>query len=435
MSQSNAVQGTAAEADAPAILPCGLTAEEKGKWGDTMSLMSWTAPGFRHIFFKLLCNNDGGFYAVPTRSVPVAATDGRNIMVNPDTYFKKYPLKERVFIAAHEVVHNVYGDVELLHRCQATGKVPMHDGTTLPFDNKAMQHSMDYRINALLKSSHIGECPKDGLLDPKMAGPNDSVLDVYKKVYKDLDDKGELGGDPGGFDNLLPPGASTGQTAASAAAQRNQQQWQVEVATAQTLEQMRAQGKMAGDLQRMFGEIITPEIPWTEHIRGIFNRRIGSGSYDWRRPDRRFIVRDLHLPSRSGHGAGWIAVWGDTSGSIGKAELEKYLGELGGIIEDVRPRRLTVLWCDAHIHQIDECEDATDLFKIKQRGVGGGGGTEVIPVFDWIAQHTEAPDAFIGFTDLFVDLPDLAPTYPCIWACVSDKVAPWGDTVRIKVSK
>lgn len=426
--------------DPPEILPCGLTAEEKSQWGDTMSLMAWTAPGFRHIFFKLLCNNDGGYYCVPTRKVPVAATDGKNIMVNPDTFFKKYALKERVFITAHEVVHNVYGDVELLHRCQATEKVPMHDGTSLPFDNKAMQLSMDYRINALLVASRIGDLPTGAFYDKKIAVANDSVLDVYKKVYKDLDDKGELGGpDWGGgegFDLVMKPGASTGQQPAQAASQRNQPQWQIEVAAAQTLEQMRSQGKMAGDLMRMFQEIIQPDIPWTEHIRGIFNRRIGSGSYDWRRPDRRFIVRDLHLPSRSGHGAGWLVVWGDTSGSIGKRELEKYLGELGGIIEDVRPRRLTVLWCDSKIHQIDECEDATDLYKIKQRGVGGGGGTECVPVFDWIAEHTEEPDAFIGFTDCCVGFPDKAPAYPVIWACVDEtRSAPWGEMVRIKVNK
>lgn len=404
-----------------------------------MSLMAWTAPGFRHIFFKMLCNNDGGHYAVPTRSVPVAATDAKNIMINPDTYFK-LPLPQRVFVAAHEVVHNVYGDVELLHRCQAADSVPMHDGTKMPFDNKAMQHAMDYRINALLVASKIGELAAGGLLDKDMAGPNDSVLDVYKKVYKDLDDKGELGGPDwgggGGFDIVLRPGASTGQNPSQAASQRNQQQWQIEVSTAQTLEQMRSQGKMAGDLMRMFQEIIQPEVPWTEHIRGIFNRRVGSGSYDWRRPDRRFIVRDLHLPSRSGHGAGWLVVWGDTSGSIGKRELEKYMGELGGIIEDVKPRRLTVLWCDANISHIDECEDATDLFKIRARGVGGGGGTSVMPVFDWIAQHTEAPDAFIGFTDCCVSFPPQAPPYPIIWACVDETAnAPWGEMVRVKVKR
>jgi predicted metal-dependent peptidase len=403
-----------------------LTPEQSQQWQDTLSLMAWTAPGFRHIFYKLLANNDGKYVAVPTRAVPIAATDAKNILINPDTFFK-YSLKERAFILAHEIVHNVYGDVELLHRCKTAGKVPMHGGKELPFDNKTMQHAMDYRINALLKESKIGTPPKACLLDPKMAGPNDSVLEVYGKLYKKKKEDGDLDGE--GFDELLSPGASTGQTPSQA--QRNAQQWAVETAAAQTIEQMRSQGKMAGALRRMFKDILEPEIPWTEHIQSIFARKVGTGSYDWKRPDRRFIVRDIHMPSRSGKGAGWLVVWGDTSGSIGASELNKYLGELSGIIEDTRPRRLTVIWCDAAISHIDELEEAMDLQTIKRRGVGGGGGTSCDPVFKWIADSLEVPDMFIGFTDGYVTFPKMEPTFPVIWASVSDVKYPWGDVVRI----
>lgn len=410
-----------------AIKPIELTPEQKQQWGDTMSLMAWTCPGFRHLFYKLLSNNNGKYGAIPTRSCPIAATDGKNILINPDKFFK-YPLRQRVFITAHEIVHNVYDDVSLLHRCHASGTVPMHDGTTLPFVADCMQKAMDYRINALLVDSNVGEMPKEGCYDLKISGPNESVLDVYRKLYED--DEGKGGGK--GFDIVMKPGASTGQNAAAAAAQRNPQQWAVEVAAAQHLEQMRAQGKMPGSLSRMFKEILEPEVPWTEHIQSIFNRRVGSGSYDWRRPDRRFIVQDIHMPSRSGHGAGWIVIWGDTSGSIGQKELQTYLGELHGIIGEVRPRRLTVLWCDAAIHHVDEIEEAMDLLTIQARGVGGGGGTSVEPVMEWIADHTEVPDMFIGFTDGFVDFPDVEPAYPVIWASVTDNPKyPWGEVVRI----
>lgn len=408
--------------------PCVLTPEQKQQWGDTMSLMAWTCPGFRHLFYKLLANNDGEYIAVPTRDVPVAATDAKNILINPDTYFA-LPLQQRVFVAAHEIVHNVYGDVELLHRCVAAGTVPMHDGTTLPFDNERMQKAMDFRINALLKEGKIGVMPEQGCYDPKISGPNDSVLDVYRKLYDD--DPSGTGKLPGGFDKLLKPGASTGQSPSQAMQQRNPQQWAVEIATAQILEQQRAQGKMAGALQRMFNDLLNPKVPWAEHIRSIFNRKVGSGSYNWRRPDRRFIVRDIYMPSRSGHGAGWLVIWGDTSGSVGQGELAKYMGELSGIIEDVRPKRITVLWCDASIHYIDEIEDAGDLLHVKARGVKGGGGTSVKPVFEWIAKNLELPDAMVCFTDGYVTFPKHAPSYPVIWASTSDVVYPWGETVRI----
>lgn len=427
MTQTAVSQPPAVEPETAGIESEELTAAQKQQWEDTMSLMAWTCPGFRHIFYKLLANNNGKYIAVPTRKIPVAATDGKNILINPDTFFK-YELRERVFITAHEIVHNVFSDVELLHRCVTAGEVPMNDGSRLPFKMGHMQKAMDFRINALLVDSKIGKVPKDACYDLKVGKADDSVLDVYKKLYEDDPEGGD---GPGGFDIVMSPGASTGQNPHTAG-QRNQQQWAVEIAAAQTLETIRSQGKMPGSLKRMFKDLLEPEIPWTEHIRNICARRLGSGNYNWKKPDRRFITRDLYMPSRSGNCAGWLVIWGDTSGSIGQAELESYLAELGGIVEEVNPRRLTIVWCDAQIHGIDEVTDVQDLQAIKQKGVGGGGGTDCQPVFDWMADSTEAPDMFIGFTDGYVTFPKLAPSFPVIWASVEkDSKYPYGEVVHI----
>jgi predicted metal-dependent peptidase len=428
------------------IEPCGLTAEQKSKWGDTMSLMAWTCPGFRHLWYRLLANNDGEYIAVPSKKIPIAATDGKNILINPDTFFD-YSLKERVFIGAHEVVHNVYDDVGLLHRMKHETHVTCSDGTQFPYKPEIMQKAMDYRINALLVESKIGQMPACALYDPEIAKAKDGVLDTYGKVYKQDQDNGGgpgpgAGKSPGkgnaqgnnGFDDggLLPPGSSTGQS--PGAAPRNPQQWAVEVAAAAQLESMRARGHMAGSLQHMFADILDPKIPWTDHIQAVLNRHTGSGTYNWRKPDRRFITRDLYMPGKSGFSSGWIVVWGDTSGSIGENDLNKYLGELAGVVGDLNPKRLTVIWCDARIHHVDEVEDTDDLRKIKARGVGGRGGTSVEPVFDWIAnERGEVPDAFIGFTDGEVSFPD-KPPYPVVWASIhEDKDQyPYGEVVYIK---
>jgi predicted metal-dependent peptidase len=412
------------------IEPCGLTPDQVAKWGDTMSLMAWTCPGFRHLFYKLLANNKGEYGAVPSKSVPVAATDARNIIINPDTFFA-YPLKERVFVMGHEVVHNVYGDVEFLTRCSDMGIVPMDDGTTLPFRNETMQKAMDYRINPLLRDSRIGSPPKDCLMDDTIATANTGICEAYKNVYEDEESGGRKTGKHQSFDVILKPGKSNGTPNQP----RNPQQWGVELAAAQTLEGMKHQGKMPGALQRMFKNILEPTVPWTEHIRGIFNRKVGSGSYNWRKPDRRFIIRDLHMPSRSGNGAGWVVVWGDTSGSISQTELQKYMAELSAIVEDCAPQRLTVIWCDAAIHRIDEIAEPADMAHLQHvaetDGVGGGGDTSVHPVMDWIAEHTEKPEVFIGFTDGYVSFPAQEPDYLTIWASTTNLAYPWGDVVRL----
>lgn len=412
------------------INPEELTPQQRAQWGDTMSLMTWTCPGFRHLFYKLLTNNRGVIAAVPSRQVPIAATDSRNIIINPDTFFK-LSLPQRVFAIGHEIIHNVFGDVQFLHRCQLAGSVPMSDGTTRPFINKMMQFAMDYRINALLQDSKIGS-PLPGIcLDPEIGKADDSVVDIYKKLYDDAESEGRIqhGTLPGW---ILTPGASTGQTPSQAAP--NQAQWAVETAAAQTMEALKSQGKMAHALQRFFNQILNPVVPWTDHIKGIFNRKVGSGSYNWRKPDRRFITRDLYMPSRSGNGAGWVVVWADTSGSIGQEELCRYMAELTEIMETCQPKRLTICWCDAQIHRVDEIEEIADMDHMKADIDGddiGGGGTDMHPVLAWIDDQTERPEIMIALTDGYVTFPEAEPDFMMIWASTTDIEYPFGDVVRI----
>jgi predicted metal-dependent peptidase len=426
---------TIERAEGEKLLDCGLTPEQKEKWDSTCSMMVWTCPGFAHLWYKLLHNHNGEYTAIFTKDVPNACTDGKNIIINPDWFFK-LSLPERTYVMGHEIVHNVYGDVELLHRCQNAGFVPMNDGSKpLPFRNGTMQKSMDYRINALLTKSRIGKAPKEGNFNDKMTG-EESVLDVYKQVYEEEGPDPE-GGDqpggnnPGGFDNLMKPGTSTGQNPQAAAQQRNPQQWAVELQAAQIIEAQKSQGKMAGALKRMFEKLLEPEVDWKQHIQTLINRITGSGGWNWKQPDEWWAPHEFFSPRRSGKGAGWIVIWGDTSGSRSDKELASNMAELAGMMEDVNPARLTVLWCDASIDYIDEIKDPSDLAHIQARGTAGGGGTSQEPVFDWIAQQDEQPDLYIGFTDGYVSFPASPPKYPVIWASSTDQPYPFGQVVRV----
>jgi len=64
-------------------------------------------------------------------------------------------------------------------------------------------------------------------------------------------------------------------------------------------------------------------------------------------------------------------------------------------------------------------------------GVGGGGGTSVDPVFEWINEQLGRPEVFIGFTDGYVSFPANQPDFLAIWASTTDHTYPWGDVVRI----
>src|SRR3954465_12095459 len=103
--------------DAPDLTPQDLTPHQVAEWEETMSLMTWTCPGFQSLFYKLLApERNGKYHAVMSAGIPIAATDATSIILNPARFFK-YNLSERAFIIAHEVGHNMYADVEYIQHC------------------------------------------------------------------------------------------------------------------------------------------------------------------------------------------------------------------------------------------------------------------------------------------------------------------------------
>ena len=262
---------------------------------------------------------------------------------------------------------------------------------------------------------------------------NDSAIDAYKKVFKKKQGKGGGGDGKGRFDQHLPPGTSQGKDAQEAASGRNEVEWTTQVAAAANAAKL--QGKLPAGLERLLGEILEPKVDWKDKIASLFARKVGSGSYDWRRPDRRLIVRDIYAPGRSGFGAGTVVIGIDTSGSIGERELDMFFAEMAGILEDVKPKRLVVMWCDAHVHRVDEVEEASDLVSLKKKGAPGGGGTSFIPVFNEMTKlGLDNVDALVYLTDGYGSFPSKPPEYAVIWGNISapESVSyPFGDVVDI----
>lgn len=412
-----------------------LTPEQEKKWSDTRAALIWHCPAFSHIFYTLLQNTGSKQQAIFTADAkfPIAATDGSNLVFNtgPEGFFR-FNLNQRVFITAHEIMHCILNHIGITHFLRMRGKVAYPDGRELPFDSNQMNAAEDYVINAILSESKVGEFPTDksgtkvGLLDGSIATSKDNSLDTYRKIFK----KDGGGGRGPSFDVHLPPGASIGKDAVTAAAQRNKAEWDTEVASAIAV--AKALGKLPAELNRALESILEPKVDWREQIQSLFARKIGSGTFDWRRPDRRLITRDIYAPGRSGFGAGTVVVGIDTSGSIGPAELDMFMAEMAGILEDVRPKRLVIMWCDAKVHRVDEAEEAGDLNSIRAKGAPGGGGTSFIPVFDRIDREGLQPEALVYLTDGMGSFPAAAPAYPVIWGNIYPASKyPFGDVVDI----
>jgi predicted metal-dependent peptidase len=412
------------------INPIELNVEQKRKWIETRSKLLWDAPAFTHILYSMLNPDGNEMSAVFSTDIPIAATDGSAMILNPETYFK-LPLQQRVFVAAHEIMHCVFNHTGLMRTMTLTGKVKYPDGSELPYDPMMMNMAMDFVINDLLIETKVGEFVPEGCHDKNIATSETPFIDAYAKIYKKHQSSGGGGNGPKSFDVLLDPGTSQGKDPSKAQQDRSQTEWDTAIAAAVASAKM--QGKLPSALERLFKEVLEPTVSWQDHIRSFFARKVGAGGYDWRKPDRRMISRDIYSPARSGNGCGDVVVAVDTSGSIGQRELDHFFAELRGILEDVQPSRVHLVWCDAKVHHVDELDSASDLQGLKPHG---GGGTAFEPVFAWIGDQPFTPDALVYLTDGMGSFPKSAPTYPVVWGDIYGHVKyPFGDVVHIPINK
>ena len=143
--------------------------------------------------------------------------------------------------------------------------------------------------------------------------------------------------------------------------------------------------------------------------------------FSWSRGNRRFISQGLYLPSRlSDNMMGEVVVVIDTSGSISAKELNEFGSEVKGIVDEVRPSKVRVIYCDSRIAHIDEFGPNDDL----QFAAHGGGGTDFRPPFDWLEKNNISPRALVYLTDGYGPFPEQEPDFPTLWCTNNHDVTP-----------
>lgn len=440
-------------------------------WERMRAKLIMAAPGFTHILYKMM-SRAGHKHALFTDDlqVPVAATDGVVMILQIARIFK-YPIGQAVFIMIHEIAHNMFNHPVMFHHCRMKKKVRFTDGSELPYDEMTMQMSGDYLINDMIIQAKFAgvETPPDVLHNPQLITYRDSLFDAYRKLYRHSPPPpppkpgpGGLAGGSGppqpgsqpggppppppqpgqqppsspsaakqGFDVVLRPGQAQAKDPTVAEQQRSDQEWRIAVKAAHTLSKV--QGKLPLSLQRAFEDIEEPQVDWTDRVEGFFKRKLSGGRYDFRKPDRRFIVRDIFTPARSGYGAEVVVLANDTSGSVLDPTLNRWFAEMKGILQDVKPQRLIVMWCDAKVHRVDEVEDFDDLSRLKMKRAPGGGGTDFRPVFNAVKDMGLKPDALIYLTDGDGTFPSTAPDYPVLWGTIKKNTYPFGEVIDVPV--
>jgi len=390
---------------------------------------------------------------VPTRDLPTAATDGKRIYYNPDYFITKCKPQERVFILAHETSHLVKRHPTRFKHYKTVGKL-----RDLPWVEDFGNICADYVINAELIQAKIGACNPNWLYRKDVL-PGEIWEDVYERLAKPGspgNGKGqgnsvqtygqngggvrgqqgdEVGGAPTtgrGFDVVLEPGKDpqTGMDDLPDEAEFLE-------AVARAYATAKAMGNVPGFVQRIADELLAPKVDWREHIRMLVTGKIGSRHETWSRPNRRRLVTNpiVIIPGKRGYGAERVVVGFDTSGSMSDPEIAAGWAEIGGILNDCKPREIVIIGCDTRVTHVHTVSTLDEFDVARLDGLGGGGGTRFEPVFEYIREHDLRPETMIYLTDMHGSFPIEAPGYPVIWAATTDQQAPFGEVVRIKLEE
>jgi predicted metal-dependent peptidase len=231
---------------------------------------------------------------------------------------------------------------------------------------------------------------------------------------------------PGGFGEVMDATDEHGQTASPAEKRRQEHEWGI--AAEQALRSAKAWGHESAGIERPLSESRQSRQDWRTILRDFVAATIPA-DYRWTPPNRRYIASGLYLPSVERLGLGEIVIAVDTSGSIGRLELEQFAGEISAISEEAQPQAIHVVCCDAAV-QCTQQFGPSEPVPLEPRG---GGGTDFCPAFNWVAENNIAPVCFIYLTDLCCQSYPESPEYPVLWVTDTRRTALFGETLRISL--
>lgn len=349
-------------------------------------------------------------------NIETAACDGTSIRYNPK-FVDKMPLSKVQGMIAHEVMHPAF-----LHHTRRGAR-----------NVKKWNQACDYSINTILQNAGF-DLPEGGCINPAYSGM--TAEHIYTLLPDEPDDNNGSGQNPNGRQGNDPGGdggvddSPNSQNNGGSQSQQNHEEAEWKVAVAQAAHVAKQTGHLPGDIERMMEELFEPVLPWRNILRRFMTEK-RNDDFSWKRGNRRFIAQGLYLPSRlSDDAMGEMVVVIDTSGSIGQKELTEFGSEIKGIVDEVRPSKVRVIYCDSRIAHIDEFGPDDDL----QFAAHGGGGTDFRPPFVWLEENQIAPRALVYLTDGYGPFPEQESNFPVMW-CINnhDVTPPHGEHLILEV--
>ena len=383
-------------------------------------LPSWMGRGFQGTEARLIKARSQlvvghAFYGALVLKMKIEAGDVDKLTVSEDaiTYNEEY-IAGLTEPELQGVLAMGLNPIALLHHCRRGER-----------DNETWQRASELASNpSLIKAGFT--LPKEANRD--MTFYVKSCEEIYQVIYvkKDQDQQGQggsqgQGGRQGQGNKPIVQVQDAKDPGAAATKSR--------IETMQAAQSAKAMGDTTEGIMSLAKQLVDEAMPWESLLRDYMERQCKS-DYSWARPNKRYIQQGIYLPCMRGVEMGELVIGVDTSGSLSDDWLSRFGGEMACIVDDLKPEKVTVIYCDTKIHRVDEFSRG-DEFELKAQGRGG---TSFAPVFEYVEREGINPAALVYFTDMCCNRYGTAPDCPVLWLSTGDTgygIPPFGEVVRL----
>jgi len=343
---------------------------------------------------------------VKDKSAPTMWTDGVKVGYNPE-FVEGLSVDQVMAVIVHEMYHVLF-----LHH--------LREGYR---NHMKWNMAGDYAINGLIQESGF-KLPPNCLLEAKFKGWE------AEKIYVKLPDPDEIKVPGNMIGEVREPKNDDGSPLSEG--QRQQKEAEIKVTMTQAAQIARRQGNLPSGLERLVKELLEPKVNW-KNILQEFVTQNSRNDYSMAKPNKRYIPMGVYLPILEKPELGELVIAIDTSGSLNEKDLAEIAAEIRSIMATYEVT-LHVIYCDARVHPpVDEFTRGEDV-ELKMRG---GGGTDYVPVFDYIKNNGIDPICLVYFTDGYCNsFSKYTPHFRTLWVLTEKNEGfkyPFGEVAVINL--
>lgn len=374
---------------------------------------------------------------IPSIGVDTTEPEKKRILYNPD-FIDKQTTAELQGILAHEVGHIIFKhwenknqNPELSNIAQdiVINDIISESNLTLPNDNPLLPHNHQVNFQGV-SITQINEKTSEQvykILEKKLpdkvkkklaqqSGRKGGKQGQQKKgqgqgkAKKTPQNQNEKGGNGGKGDKNEIEGRFDEHQLGGQPNEKEKEKINQKIKKASTYAKSR--GELPSKIQEKIEDLTESKMNWRTLLYKYIRQEIPF-DYTWRRPNKKSHSLGTYLPDVDREKIE-ICVALDTSGSISNQDLRDFTSEVWEIVNSFQNIDLTLIQADAKIQDTKEINNYNQQ-EINDLEIKGRGGTDHIPVFDWVEKNKANTPLLICFTDGFTQTPQTRPNFDTLW--------------------